>query len=178
MWYYCLLVMIVTLYNRKRNRSLNKIEVCFSPKRRPEESSADVVGSFSVLSLASISVFLLSPPWASFHRKQEEARAKEDGRTKQLLLQLSQALISLPRSSIHASAQHLICQNLVICPKEAGKYTLSGHIATQTKYGLVLWRVVGDRQWGSQLVQHMKPRKFLMQLRGEIPCQISKPIIQ
>lgn len=48
--YYFLFVMIkLFLYNRKENRSLNKIEGCFFFKRCLEESSLDVVGSFLVL---------------------------------------------------------------------------------------------------------------------------------
>ena len=57
---------------------------------------------FSVI----IGPHFLLPIVSAFHRKQEEAGAKEDERAKLLLLHLSQALISLPGISIH-SASHL-----------------------------------------------------------------------
>lgn len=81
MGYYFLLVMIKLPYEQGRTRSLNKIEICFSPARCPKESSPDVLGSSPCHQgprLPSLCSLILG---VSFRRQQEEVGAKESGRT-------------------------------------------------------------------------------------------------
>ena len=90
---------------------------------------------FSVIR-GPMSVFLLSPPWGVLPSDVGGSRGKGRWKDKIALPPAeSGALVSLPENSIHTPAQHLICQNLVTHPKEAGKCTLSGHSASQIKCG-------------------------------------------
>lgn len=109
-----------------------------------------MVGSFSVSLGTQITYHSFCSPilGVSFHMKQKEAGAKKNVRTKWLFLQLSLSLISLPRSFTHTSTQHLICQNLVTCPRNTGKCTFSGHITTQIISGLVLCVEVEKKEIG------------------------------
>ena len=68
-------------YIARKHRSLNKVEVCLSPKTHSEESCPDVVGSFSLLLGTQITILLplssLGPPSIGSRKNQEQRKMEE-----------------------------------------------------------------------------------------------------
>lgn len=105
MGYYFLLVMIKLPYEQGRTRSLNKIEICFSPARCPKESRC--VRLFSMSSGTQIAISLLSHPWGVLPQAAGGSGSKGKWKDRVAIPPADGFLILLPGSSTHTSAQHL-----------------------------------------------------------------------